>query len=198
MDLYRAGSSRLCPRYLASSVSFCGSPRLLPVNQALTLLLLLGFGAALTGCANCADSGLCPIARSGGTATAYGPTASYVPGTTTRVKLEVNRISVGPNDLLALGTTHPDARALGPLGLASFDGGKVRVTWYGQPFTAENAYITVTVDERATITGTDPTHIYSTTMQTYIQKANNTTPRAGSVTHGILVNRRLGGSRKAR
>lgn len=167
-------------------------PSVKPSAQPTTwrlVLLLLGLAPVFSSCNNCVDAGLCRVAPRGGAATAFSPTASYAPGTTW-VKLEVQPINIAPGSRLVLGTTHPVAKALGSLVIATFDGGRVRVTWDGRPFTEDSAYIAVMVAGDARVTRHDPARSYSTTMQTYIQQAGSTTRRAGSVTHGILVNSR--------
>ncbi|MFB9995477.1 hypothetical protein ACFFLM_26450 [Deinococcus oregonensis] len=158
------------------------------MNRLALAALLFFAPLVFSACGNCADAGLCRIAPEEGTTTAYSPTASYVPGTSTRVPLEVDLIDLPESARLKLGTGNAGAKATGPLVLAVFDSGRARVSWDGMPFAPREGFLTVTVAPDATLTGHDPFNSYSTTMQTYIQSVT-AAQRAGSVTHGILVNR---------
>ncbi|WP_157452032.1 hypothetical protein [Deinococcus aquatilis] len=181
-------SSKTCMSAIMGAVFLSPAVTATAMNRLALVALLLFAPLVLSAYGNCADSGLCRITPAKGTATAYSPTASDVLGTSTRVPLEINLISLPKSARLKLGTGNAEAKASGPLVLAVFDSGRVRVSWDGVPFEPREGFLTVTVAPDATLTGHDPFNSYSTTMQTYIQSVT-AVQRAGSVTHGILVNR---------
>ncbi|MFC4455289.1 hypothetical protein [Deinococcus sonorensis] len=74
--------------------------------------------------------------------------------------LEVRPTDLQPGERLELRSTSTAAQALGPTVLATFDNGRVTVSWDGQPFLPDQGAVTVTVAADAASTSSNPEDSY--------------------------------------